>query len=906
MAYPPGFEPDAPTYDTSGFTPDEPAKSTAPKKPDANLAETTTRLPQQSQNKASITPASKSFIDSVSSYIPQSVKDVYDYTSRPLIDFPSRVGKSISDYFDPTQYGNYDPRRYLSAYPEALGQVVSGLSSPQNLALTAATAGSGLAARTGFSDLSTGLRYAGGALSVPVAGHGAYEMFRPDAHIDERAMGAAELAGGALGMHGALSKVKPTIEPEVQSSLANSTQNILEIHQKADQIIKSGPEPLMKPEEVPAATDKMNTLIEKATSGNLSPQELIEGQQLDKNLREVNYGQTGEPGEPKLVLKAPDPQYPGNVRIVEEPSPSSPSPEEERQMPFDRRKSVTDYEQKLDELASQIPPEMMKTFNPDALQGLERSPNASGESAASGEAISRQEGMKNRGEKYVVYDKAGNKREIIGPEGVDYNPQSGETYGKETPRGFIKLTDNGGKVPEDVKIIKGRTKEYPGYKGQMGAETLPSTANEANDPFQKMLTGNNPVAAEPGSETTGISKPVKATDLLTKLANLSSKTTRTVLGTHIPGTALSVHGINEVVRHTLFGETYNPIGTTHRAVEAINMLARPDVANEYLKMNKVLASDAESAGVRLQTKDIGDRLFKGDNVLTKGFNYLTDPAPLFQQVIPALKVKSYGRLLENFKKSGMPIEGAKTSAAEAVNNIYGGLNLKALERNPTTQKVFRVFALAPDWMETNVRLGAGMYKGLTNPFNPAYKAYRVGAVNFLGAYTVMNIINAFNNDGKFMFQNDPGHELDMAFGTDKDGRVRYWRPFGTAMDMFRIPLELVHSVIRGDTKAISDIPRSRASEPIQFMTDMMSNSNWKGDPIFGRNRYGQQMGAGHQLYNFADDVMNHFAPAPVSSIISGALGKISPEEATARTLQLPVGYKKPEKEAKKDEKKWKY
>lgn len=130
-------------------------------------------------------------------------------------------------------------------------------------------------------------------------------------------------------------------------------------------------------------------------------------------------------------------------------------------------------------LESQIPPEMQQSFNVDNLQGLERAPNASGESAASAEALSRQKGMRDRSEQYVVYDRAGRKRVLIGPEAVDYNPQAGETYGVETPRGFVKLTDNGGNTSTAGKIVSPRRKEYPGYKGNVAAE---GTAQEAAPP----------------------------------------------------------------------------------------------------------------------------------------------------------------------------------------------------------------------------------------------------------------------------------------------------------------------------------------------------------------------------------------------------------------------------------------
>lgn len=73
--------------------------------------------------------------------------------------------------------------------------------------------------------------------------------------------------------------------------------------------------------------------------------------------------------------------------------------------------------------------------------------NGSGESSASLEAISRNQGMRDRGETFVVYDRAGNRRPIVGVDAVDYHAYAGETFGIEGPNGFTLLEDNGGRAP---------------------------------------------------------------------------------------------------------------------------------------------------------------------------------------------------------------------------------------------------------------------------------------------------------------------------------------------------------------------------------------------------------------------------------------------------------------------------
>lgn len=77
--------------------------------------------------------------------------------------------------------------------------------------------------------------------------------------------------------------------------------------------------------------------------------------------------------------------------------------------------------------------------------------NASGDSAASLEATSRQQGMADRGESFVVYDRAGRVRTLVGPEAVDYQARPGETYGVQGPRGLQVLEDHGGKVPAGAR-----------------------------------------------------------------------------------------------------------------------------------------------------------------------------------------------------------------------------------------------------------------------------------------------------------------------------------------------------------------------------------------------------------------------------------------------------------------------
>ena len=69
--------------------------------------------------------------------------------------------------------------------------------------------------------------------------------------------------------------------------------------------------------------------------------------------------------------------------------------------------------------------------------------NASGESAASLEALQRLAGMRARGQQFVVQGPGGQTRPLIGPEAVDYVPRPGEVFGVQGPQGFQPLSRGG-------------------------------------------------------------------------------------------------------------------------------------------------------------------------------------------------------------------------------------------------------------------------------------------------------------------------------------------------------------------------------------------------------------------------------------------------------------------------------
>jgi len=164
--------------------------------------------------------------------------DIWNRLSEPLTDAPTRFAKQVSDYMtDPNQSimlpngqgGFHDYiagtlarlRGFEAGATEGVGNILSSLTSPINLAATAATMGEEPLAKAGYENLARIFNLTGKATGVPVMAHGISRIADKDADWGERAEGLAELAGGGTAfLHKPASYAGPAI---VDPKLAPST-----------------------------------------------------------------------------------------------------------------------------------------------------------------------------------------------------------------------------------------------------------------------------------------------------------------------------------------------------------------------------------------------------------------------------------------------------------------------------------------------------------------------------------------------------------------------------------------------------------------------------------------------------------------------------------------------------------
>lgn len=172
----------------------------------------------------------------------------------------------------------------------------------------------------------------------------------------------------------------------------------------------------------------------------------------------------------------------------------------------------------------------------------------------------------------------------------------------------------------------------------------------------------------------------------------------TFVRAHVLGTSLE--GLNPVKAWTEGKRVQDEFGPiAQRAVRAgLRLQGAPDfdefVTQEKTRLGKVIDAIPGAKA----TKD----------AMKRTSNAITDFT--FQQLGPRLKMWNYMISEQENLRRGMSADEAAKAAATLTNDRFGGLNLERMGRNKTFQHGLHMFALAPDWTESNLRAAALAFK----------------------------------------------------------------------------------------------------------------------------------------------------------------------------------------------------
>lgn len=376
---------------------------------------------------------------------------------------------------------------------------------------------------------------------------------------------------------------------------------------------------------------------------------------------------------------------------------------------------------------------------------------------------------------------------------------------------------------------------------------------------------------------------------LNNIANFVSAAKNRALSFGIPFTSINMHGINILARHTLFGTGGNPIS---RLLTGVKYLFNYNAAQNYLDKILETAPKAMKQGLTVGVED-----FQGlfNNVETTGtfgklgktWNTMFEK-PLFDKMIPALKLSSWQNLTEDFSKK-MSHDAAGKEAAKIVNNVYGGINWEAMGRNRDLQNLYRSVILAPDWAESTLRLGGNLAKAFTTN-GPVAMRYKTMVTTLVGSYVAANIANQLSS-GHMMYENDPGHTMEIEVGYTSDGQKRYFRPYGTAADFVRLPYDTILALAKGDPTPIVRTFTNRLSVPLAALGHIIFNVDYRGNPIAGKTKYGDQMPFVQSAANLGGEAISGLGfPAFAKQALQTGTGQQGLEQGVLQGFELPFRY----------------
>lgn len=382
------------------------------------------------------------------------------------------------------------------------------------------------------------------------------------------------------------------------------------------------------------------------------------------------------------------------------------------------------------------------------------------------------------------------------------------------------------------------------------------------------------------------------------IADKISFTKNLALSAGIPKTGISAHGFNILHRNQVAK------GILKGSTQGLKYMLRPGTAAKYVEQNLSKAVQAVKDGVMLTTEDHligqkgGSRELLGKGFVGKKLGKLAEvhgklfEDPLFQKMIPAMKLEHWDNLKQGFIERGMEQDKAGRLAADITNENYGGIDWESMQRSRDFQNLLRSFVLAPDWAESNARIARGAAKSLIDPSNPKGKAYRSVVRNMLYAYALANVANK-TSSGKFMWENESGKTLQVYLGKDSKGKEVYFNPFGTAADWFRLPYDTAASIAKGDLGGGFRILKNRMSLVARAAANLTMNVDQRGRAIWGKDSYGRKIPVKTQAANITREAAEPILPQYVQAPLDMAMGRSGPEEAVAGATELPFRFSQP-------------
>lgn len=487
-------------------------------------------------------------------------------------------------------------------------------------------------------------------------------------------------------------------------------------------------------------------------------------------------------------------------------------------------------------------------------------------------------------------------------------------FAKESTFDTYQAGKNAGLVPKFStipEIIEARTAEH--YKalknkelydwlsstGQIkkgGVVQSPDTWNligPNRDDLQKLIT--NYLSNE---------KPYKGG------ADIVSATKNIYLGGGIPGTKYNMHAWNiaradaKLNGFISAGKKFFSDPTGNKALDWLNNMPK----EERALIPELIEHGFTTRPIEDMGKDLTvfSNMAKSENKFASTVGKFGDvaldkvqhvfEAPLFERALPALKMQ---RTLEAFHALEPELGRSKalSAAAKIGNEFYGGVN-KAI-RNKTKVDTSRILLLAPDWLESRLRLAVSEWKGtgktLLGQGDAVDKIYAKSFGRGLATTAV-----GYAAGGKLLDQTRNRSINAIPMGDVDEFTHREFPTMTSADEGQRLPLQAPINMYEGNPLALKDILiKNRISTPASAFIDIVRGQDTFGNPLSGKDKYGKPISGMQSIKNYALEASRPFQHQAIQGLIGWLNGSLSAEEAIAMGAEIPISYNKDRPSKKK-------
>ena len=279
---------------------------------------------------------------------------------------------------------------------------------------------------------------------------------------------------------------------------------------------------------------------------------------------------------------------------------------------------------------------------------------------------------------------------------------------------------------------------------------------------------------------------------------------------------------------------------------------------------------------------------------------------LFGELGAGLKAKAamieYRNLLKKYPN--IDTNRAAKMAANLINDDFGGLHLQRIGRSPTLQHIFRLYALAPDWTESNIRSMVKMVSAGTKEERNMYRKFWAGIATKGVLLTVM--ANALLSIGADDDEDKFAKKMKRAWG---EGRFKWLdvdvttlykalggkttdRKYFSIIGHFKDPLKFVRHPIRS--------AQHKSSVVYKMFHETLTGKDWAGrryttlkELLAEGKTVTWKPGKGgpvefEKLTSFILSQLKGLQPVQVQNLISFTLGEMEGFDAIGNSLGLGV------------------